>query len=477
MAIKTIMLRKSINDKNKVLAQLRSKRETLNASRSEFATREDELIKAINEASNDEEREVVEEAVKTYESDVEAVNSEIEELDSQINGIVDEVEALEREIDELENEQKIITPADPEPAKKITHSQEVNNMATFKTRTLNTMTFEQREALIAREDVKATLEATRELIKTRGVTNANVLIGTTVLDLIRENVADYSKLIRRVNLMRIKGEGRVVVQGIVPEAIWTECCAAINEIDISFGQIPLNCYKVAAYIAVCNASLEDSDIVLLDTLMVALNQSLGLAVDKAILYGTGTNMPTGVVTAIANMSSQQTTTTATAGAELISELIVGGSKANGAYSRGEKLWIMNDATYTKLLAGSLGTDANGAIIAGLNGRMPAVGGDIEVLGFIPDDNVIAGYFDLYALVERAGWDITYSREVRFIEDQTVVKARARYDGKPAVSTAFAVIGIGAAPTTTIPFAGQETDDSGDSSGENSGESSGESSEG
>ena len=48
-----------------------------------------------------------------------------------------------------------------------------------------------------------------------------------------------------------------------------------------------------------------------------------------------------------------------------------------------------------------------------------------------------------------------SEHVRFLEDQTIFKGTARYDGKPAIREAFAVIGIGGAPNTESPkFAGE-----------------------
>ena len=69
--------------------------------------------------------------------------------------------------------------------------------------------------------------------------------------------------------------------------------------------------------------------------------------------------------------------------------------------------------------------------------------------------LIFGYFKNYVLAERAGTKLGQSEHVRFIEDQTVFRGTARYDGKPAIREAFAVYGIGKAPVTTAPkFAGE-----------------------
>lgn len=114
---------------------------------------------------------------------------------------------------------------------------------------------------------------------------------------------------------------------------------------------------------------------------------------------------------------------------------------------------MNEKTYSYVVASTMATNAAGAIVAGVDGTMPVLGGVIEVLDFIPDNVIIAGYFDLYLLAERAGQKFATSEHVRFLQDQTVMKGTARYDGKPAIAEGFVAIGInGATPTATMSFA-------------------------
>ena len=49
---------------------------------------------------------------------------------------------------------------------------------------------------------------------------------------------------------------------------------------------------------------------------------------------------------------------------------------------------------------------------------------------------------MYLLVERAGTELATSEHTRFLEDQTVFKGTARYDGKPVIAEAFALTNIG-----------------------------------
>lgn len=292
-----------------------------------------------------------------------------------------------------------------------------------------------------------------------------------MLGLIKENIIDYSKLYRRVNVRPISGDGREVIMGTVPEAIWTECCANLNEIELGFNDVEVFCNKVGAYISVCNATLEDSDIDLAATIMDALGQSIGLALDKAILYGTGVKMPTGIVTRLAQTSepADYPNTARTwvdlhtknilsiasnkTGAEFFKLLLTDAGVTKGNYSRGDKVWCMNETTRTKIIAESLSINAAGAVVAGVNGTMPVIGGDIIVLEFIPDNVIIGGYIDLYLLGERKGIRMERSEHYRFVQDQTVFKATARYDGLPVIAEAFVAIGIaGTTPTAEMSFA-------------------------
>ena len=126
--------------------------------------------------------------------------------------------------------------------------------------------------------------------------------------------------------------------------------------------------------------------------------------------------------------------------------------AKGKYARGEKVWVMNETTYTKLKAEGLGFDASGAIVSGVNGAMPVAGGIVEVLDFIPDYDIVFGYFDLYLLGERAGIRVEQSRDYMFLDDQTVFKGNARYDGTPVIAEAFGVVNINNTnPTTSANF--------------------------
>lgn len=424
MALRSLMKGKALRTAQKSLEEARAKME-------ELKTREAELETAIEEAETDEEKAVVEEEVDKFEAEKAEAEKTVTDLEA-------EVDKLERELEEIE---KAPVEEAPEERTAETPQKEVREMK----KRWREMSYEERTAFVQKEEMQSFLGEVRAAIKEkRAISNAGYLIPQVLLGLLRENIEDYSKLYSRVNLRQLGGTSRMVIEGTIPEAVWTEACANLNELDLSFSKVEVDGYKVGGYFKVCNATLEDSDIDLANELITALGQAIGLALDKAILYGTGTKMPVGVVTALAAVSQTPNIISHAAtvvGKALVQALIGDIAKAKSNYSRGEKIWIMNETTYSALLAQFVETDANGAYVSVINGKMPVVGGDIIVLSFMPDNTIIAGYFDLYLLAERAGTTIGTSEHAFWTADQTGFKGTARYDGKVLRDNAFVAIGI------------------------------------
>lgn len=448
MALKALMLRKKIDQKKKELEMLRAKD-------AEFESREAELETAIGEAETEEEQ-------RTVTEEIDAFNEEKEQHETLKGDLEREVGELEADLAEEERQQNTTPPAEPQAEREATHMSVVENRNRFGIT----------EEFVKRETVHGFLENIRTCMKEkRALTNVGLTIPQEFLGILRENVVNYSKLYKHVNVRYLSGEGRMVIMGTVPEAVWTECCATLNEMDLGFNDVEVDCNKVGAYFAVCNAILEDSDINLASELIAALSQGIGLALDKAILYGTGTKMPLGVVARLVqtaepsgypatarpwadlHTSNVKSIAATVEGVDLFREFVLAGVNMKSDYARGNKVWVMNEATYIKLIASAMTQDANGAIVAGVNGTMPVIGGVIETLNFIPDNVIIGGYFELYLLAERAKTQVGQSEHYKFIEDQTVFKGTARYDGQPVIPEAFIAIGInGTTPSGTMTFA-------------------------
>lgn len=442
MALKALMLRKKIDLKQKELEALRGKTE-------EFDTRSSELEAAINEVT---------------EGDAEAqavIDGEIEAYEAERAAHDQAIADLEKEIGELENDlaaeelRQDTTPAEPKKSEEERKEEKIDMIERNK--------FGITREMMTREDVKEFIGTLSACIKEkRALSNAGLLIPEVFLGIVRENVINYSKLYRHTYLRRLNGEGKLTIMGTIPEAVWTACCANINEIDLGFADAVVDCNKVAAFVPVCNTIVEDSEIDIAAQLVEALSIAIGKALDKAILYGTGSGMPLGVYTRLAQ-ESQPASYPATArtwvdlhstniltiantvtGTGLFQTIMLDSAVMSGKYSRGEIVWCMNELTYKFLKAQGMTVNAAGAIVSAVDGQMPGVGGIVEVLDFVPNYNIVGGYFDCYLLAERSGVNIESAPLTKFVEDETLFRAKARYDGLPVIAEAFIALAINGA---------------------------------
>lgn len=475
MALKILMLRSKMDRLNKELESLREKD-------AEFAAREAELEQAVNEAATEEEEKVVAENVEQFEAEKQAHDERKSALEQEIS----EIEGQIKEIEEKTPTRGTNPAANPESKHNERGERNKMNIVNIRSlpksqRVFDALSGEQRQAILSDNTMQEFLNNLRSMKgQQRAVSGAELTIPVVMLDLIAENMYRYSKLLNRVRVRNVRGEARQTIAGTVPEAVWTEMCGAINELSFVFNQITLDGYKVAGFVPVCNSILEDNDVNLAGWIVEMMSEAVGLAMDKAILYGKGaaSKMPLGIVTRLAQTVQPSDYpanapawvdlhtsnvikidgTTAT-GAEFWAKLMEAIGNTYTRYSRGEMFWAMNSKTYAKLRSKLITFTATGDVVANLYGTLPVITGNVDVLEFIPDGDIIGGYGDLYLLALRSGMTIESSREVQFIQDNTVFKGKQRADGMPVIPGAFVAININNVNVTTaMDFAADTAND-------------------
>ena len=472
MALKQIMLSRKIEQKKEELRSLMEKD-------SAFQTREAELEQAIAEAATEEEQKAVEEEVDAFDSEKTAHEEAKDALKNEISGLEEELAAYE------------VDPPAPERHDNKEKKVRTNRMKVdvnirslpMGKRAFDALPMETRESIIQREDVKDFLAKLRSMKgNSRAIQGGELEIPVVFLDLISENIYRYSKLLNRVRVRPLPGQARQTIAGTVPEAIWTEMCGAINELTFQFNQVTLDGFKVAGYVPVCNSLLEDtvSNLDLASWIIEMLSEAIGLAEDKAILYGKGaaSHMPLGIVTRLAQDSAPdgypanaptwqdlsdsniiKINGTSLTGAEFWSQLVLAAGNTFTKYSRGEMFWTMNSKTYAQLKSKLITFTATGDIVANLYETLPIVTGNVDILEFMPDGDIVGGYGYLYLWADRASMQIESSEHVQFIQDNTVFRGKARADGMPIIPGAFVAININnVAVTTAMDFAADTAND-------------------
>ena len=464
--LKQLMLRKKINSARAALEEF------LKADN--FQQRSADLEAAIAEAETDEEIAAVEDEIKQLED-------EQTTFDEKKSSLEEEVRKLESELKEIEENQPKAGEG-TEGRSKENKGQIRGGQETMLTRykAFKGMQRAQVEELIKRDDVQEFMVRTRAAIsEKRSITGAELLVPTVMLDILRDAIGKYSKLISKVNLKPVKGKARQNIAGSIPEGIWTEMIANLNQLNFSFAQIEVDGYKVGGFIPIPNSILEDSDIALANEILDGMGQAIGLALDKAILYGTGTKMPVGIVKRLAESAkpayygSSETWTDLRSKNLLVitaegkddpsvgdliffKDLVRKLGNAKHEKATGSKFWAMSETTATELKARGLTFNASGVIVSGAESSVPVVGGESVTLNFIPDNVIIGGYGNMYLLAEREGTALDQSEHVQFIQDNTVFRGTARYDGRPSFGEAFVAINISQADLAAAPTANAVT---------------------
>lgn len=430
------------------------------ASLEELAVREKELTQreaaaetAIEEATTDEETKVVEETV-------DELVSERESLDADKS-------KLEKEISDLEGELEVLKSNEPKNDKRAKGTEGRTEPVRGEVRMNKGLTYRQQVVeRMNREEVRTFYSNLKQAVETRSLTGLDLTIPTIIMETITDNLGRYSVFYPIVRKVMLDGEGRAIISGEAPEAVWTEMVGKINELGSLFTDVEVDGYKVGGFIPVDNSLIEDSMINLASHVEELLTESIAIALDKATLYGNGTKMPLGIVPAIqadyvadpesglrlTNLITLSTTDTTFA--KIITAMK---NIKRGRRGRGPIVVAMNESTWLgTIVPMSLGKNAAGAFVTVSAQAFPGLGYQVVFSEEIPENELIVGDFTKYLLAQRSGLKAAKSTEFLFTSDKTVFKATQRFDGKPVKTSAFIVIGLnGQTPTVTATFAADD----------------------
>lgn len=469
MALRQILITRKLAELEAEQKELQSKIGAVAARRSTWQTREAAAVAALDEING----ETSEEDRKAFETETAEIEAEDKAISEEEAANTERSSAIDAEINNLKNELNDIEKRAKQSEKKPTEANiTIQRGDTY----MDKFTPEYRSRIAQyceRDDVKTFVENARGIM--RGVSNANLTVPSVLLPAIRERISTYSKLLPVVTLKAIRGEGKQNIIGSAPEAVWTDALGKFNELSFDVAQITVDGEKVAGYIPVPNPYIQDSDEDLAALVTDMLGQAIGRAIDKAIIYGTGANMPVGIIPrlvataaptwwgtkapAFTNLSATHVgkqSATSVKEAALVKEMLKVLATTKPLYNMGDetRTWIMNPTTWASIKIDTLNNDAAGALVAGMQNTMPVLGGKVIELDFMPDNVVVGGYMGHYLLGERHGVELRKSEHVKFIEDETVFAGVARYDGRPVAGEAFAAFSLTttAVSGTAVTFA-------------------------
>ena len=291
--LKQLKLRKMIELKKKEQEEFRTKE-------AELKKREAELEQSLEESENEEDLDLVNEEIDKLEKE----KAENDENKSKVEKEIEDLEKELRQIEEKEEKQ--------EENDKNNENEERNQNNKFERRTnkmgeekrksryVDYLTRQERKEYVQREDVSKFISNVKQAVQTRSIENLDLSIPDIMMELIRDNIGNYSTFYGLVNLRPVGGTARANIIEEAVEGIWTEMIGKINELNYGLSQIEVDGYKVGGFTGADNSIIEDSDEDVSLLIEELLSESIAIAIDKAIAYGKGktSKMPKGYITAL-----------------------------------------------------------------------------------------------------------------------------------------------------------------------------------
>jgi HK97 family phage major capsid protein len=138
----------------------------------------------------------------------------------------------------------------------------------------------------------------------------------------------------------------VPTQSTVETVAWTADNATKTSTDEVFAQISVNIFTLAGIAKVSNQLLEDSSPAVDSIVQQSLGRGLGIEMDRAIIAGTGTGQPTGILN-----TSGVTTTLASAqtAASILDDILGAIGRLQAAYLGQPDVIVMHPRTWAKLM--------------------------------------------------------------------------------------------------------------------------------
>jgi len=373
------------------------------------------------------------------EEDIKTVEAEITEIEKEQDGIEVEKKTIEAEITELETELDDVK----ERSAKASATSKQQSRSKGESESMNRL--QVRELLktgeyFKRSDVQEFYQQFKNL---RAVTGGELAIPEVIVSRIMDILGDYSTLYPIVDRIQVKGTARILIDTDTTPASWVEQNASLPIGDVgTLAYLDFDGFKVGKVTFVDNYLLQDSVINLDEYVSKKIARAIGLALDIAILNGTGAagKQPTGIIPSIP-VGNQVSVPDDSTIAEYVKPI---GLIDTGEDNVGEIRAVMKRSTYyAYFLEMSINVNAAGETI----GRLPnlttpdILGIPVTFNNSMAADQVLYGEFDKYTLVERENIAIDNSEHVRFVEDQMAFRGKGRFDGKPTQPEAFVLITI------------------------------------
>jgi len=375
---------------------------------------------------------------------------EIEERKIELRGLIKtegcDLDAIEKELEGLETEKRAIEKRQ-EIIKKLGNGTIVGNEISkpeFQGESRGAKTFEPET--MEKEDLYASAEYRSAFLKKlqgaelnevekRAITTINnsAVIPTLTLNKIIEKLKQISVIYPLVTCFNIPSAFTIPVEDVVGDASWIDEGVASTDSDDKTSEVSLVAFKLIKTVTISVEAKVMSISAFEDYIVTQLGNKIKIAVDTAILKGTGVKQAKGILTSI---TAIQTAATTGFDYDDIADILksIGSLYAQGA------VFVMSRTTLYDQIAKIKDSQKRPIFIMdasdGFEGKI--MGRPVICYDAMTDDTIIFGNFTYYFFNWVKAFEISKDDSVEFRSGSTVYRALGLADGKVALTEAFVV---------------------------------------
>lgn len=312
-------------------------------------------------------------------------------------------------------------------------NEDLGDQAVLRKRGLNVLTKEEREYY-------------NEVIGGAGFGGTEKLLPATVFERVFEYLRAEHPLLAEINFQNTTGATEWVTRNTDAEAAWWGALTAAitKKLEASFKKERVELYKLSAYVPVCKAMLDLGPEWLDRFVRELLSESLAIALELAIVAGTGKEQPIGMIKNLAGAVvdgvypdkaaiALEDLKPDTLGTKVMAPLTKGGKRAVP-----KVLLVVNPLDYWgKIFPATTFLSATGTYVHGI---LPIPASVVQSVA-VPAGKMIAGMAKDYFMGVGSAQKIEYSDHYKFLEDERTYIAKQYANGKPIDNESFLVFDI------------------------------------
>jgi len=370
------------------------------------------------------------------------------ELIAQVDDLIKETKVEESnvimaQIEELDNEWEAIKLENAnknamEEVKKPLDLEEVN----IKTKEVEVMeninikelegvemvaTMEYKNAFLKKLQGKELTQQENALVSASGV------IPTETMDKIIEKMEYVAPLLAKIDLSRIPSNLSIPVEGTVNDASWVAMGTASTDSADTITTVSLAAYKLIKTVEI-GADVEVMAIGAFESYLVdRLAHKMAKALENAVINGTGSTQPTGLLAAGVITNTGTFTLAAMTYADLLTVIA---DLPDHGYRVGAQLVMPSALFYSDVLPAL--TDKGSGLDVQAVEKMKVLGYDVILCDRVAADTIVFGNLENYAMNMSSDVKVEADKSVGFRTGSTVYRAMALVDGKVKNAAAFNV---------------------------------------